>query len=84
MSGLPFYPRHVLGRLHEALQDSPVVLIHGPRQCGKTTLAQLLCSPEHLKGQGWTTSWQSDGPEYTYITFDPALSGQPRPRQWYG
>jgi predicted AAA+ superfamily ATPase len=23
----------------EALRDSPVVLIHGARQCGKTTLA---------------------------------------------
>jgi len=27
-------------RLEEALEDSPVVLIHGPRQSGKTTLAQ--------------------------------------------
>lgn len=27
-------------RLADALADSPVVLIHGPRQCGKTTLAQ--------------------------------------------
>jgi len=26
----------------EALADSPVVLIHGPRQCGKTTLARLI------------------------------------------
>ncbi len=25
----------------EALGDTPVVLIHGPRQCGKTTLAQV-------------------------------------------
>lgn len=33
-------PRLVEGRLIEALADSPVVLIHGPRQCGKTTLAQ--------------------------------------------
>jgi cytidylate kinase len=24
------------------LADSPVVLIHGPRQCGKTTLARLV------------------------------------------
>jgi len=28
--------------LVEALGDSPVVLIHGPRQCGKTTLAQAV------------------------------------------
>jgi predicted AAA+ superfamily ATPase len=33
-------PRLVQPRLLEALEDSPVVLIHGPRQCGKTTLAQ--------------------------------------------
>lgn len=29
-------------RVMEALSDSPVVLIHGPRQCGKTTLARLV------------------------------------------
>jgi predicted AAA+ superfamily ATPase len=34
------FPRYVEPRLVEALEDSPVVLIHGPRQCGKTTLAQ--------------------------------------------
>lgn len=40
--------------LTEALTDSPVVLIHGPRQCGKTTLAQSIGLP---KG-------------YQYFTFD--------------
>jgi hypothetical protein len=34
------YPRLLQPRLEEALDDTPVVLIHGPRQCGKTTLAQ--------------------------------------------
>ena len=33
------YPRFAEPRLLEALADTPVVLIHGPRQCGKTTLA---------------------------------------------
>ncbi|MDE0039341.1 MAG: ATP-binding protein [Gammaproteobacteria bacterium] len=33
------YERHVAPFLQEALQDSPAVLIHGPRQCGKSTLA---------------------------------------------
>jgi hypothetical protein len=36
------HPRLVRARLGEALADSPVVLLHGPRQCGKTTLARIL------------------------------------------
>ncbi|MBK8541602.1 MAG: ATP-binding protein [Ardenticatenia bacterium] len=40
MSADPVYPRFAEPRLIEALADTPVVLIHGPRQCGKTTLAQ--------------------------------------------
>ena len=35
-------PRLVEPRLVEALEDSPAVLIHGPRQSGKTTLAQTI------------------------------------------
>ena len=38
----------------EALSDSPAVLIHGPRQCGKSTLARVVGDPR----------------EYQYITFD--------------
>lgn len=44
-----FYPRHIERHLTETLEDSPVVLIHGPRQCGKTTLAQAVYAPEILK-----------------------------------
>lgn len=36
------YPRYLTPRLREALADTPAVLIHGPRQCGKTTLARLV------------------------------------------
>lgn len=36
------FTRHVESRLREALEDSPVVLIQGPRQCGKTTLARAV------------------------------------------
>lgn len=36
------YPRHLLPRLTEALSDTPVVLLNGPRQAGKTTLAKQL------------------------------------------
>lgn len=50
----PLLPRFAAPRLLEALEDTPVVLVHGPRQCGKTTLAQMLAEP-----QG-----------YSYETFD--------------
>ena len=52
------YPRHLAPRLREALADSPVVLIHGPRQCGKTTLARTI----------------GDAAGYTYFTFDDAVT----------
>jgi hypothetical protein len=42
MVGSDLYARFAEPRLVEALNDSPVVLIHGPRQCGKTTLAKVL------------------------------------------
>ena len=48
------YARFSQNILQEALQDTPVVLIHGSRQSGKTTLAQAI---EHAHG-------------YHYISFD--------------
>lgn len=43
-----FYPRQIKHRLAEALEDSPAMLIHGPRQCGKTTLTQYTYAPGDL------------------------------------
>lgn len=48
------YPRFSETALREALEDTPVVLIHGSRQCGKSTLAQLV----------------GDDLGYRYISFD--------------
>jgi predicted AAA+ superfamily ATPase len=45
-------------RLIEALADTPVVLIHGPRQCGKTTLARMAGDPRR----------------YAYFSFDDAVA----------
>ena len=50
----PIFPRFATARLKEALADTPVVLIHGPRQSGKTTLARSL----------------ERANSYSYITFD--------------
>ncbi len=40
MTPFLLYPRYAEPQLVESLADSPAVLIYGPRQCGKTTLAQ--------------------------------------------
>lgn len=39
------YPRFVSRRIAESMQDTPAILINGPRQAGKTTLAR------HIAGQ---------------------------------
>jgi predicted AAA+ superfamily ATPase len=39
------FPRYAAERLKEALSDTPAVLIHGPRQAGKTTLARAVGDP---------------------------------------
>jgi hypothetical protein len=54
MTDTSFYTRFVQARLGEALADTPVVLVHGPRQCGKSTLARKI----------------GDAEGYAYITFD--------------
>ena len=54
MSESSLYPRFLKERLAEALKDTPVVLVHGPRQCGKTTLAKI----------------QGAELEYEYFSFD--------------
>src|SRR3990167_9196238 len=39
---LPLHPRYIAPLIQEALQDTPVVCLLGPRQSGKTTLARTL------------------------------------------
>lgn len=39
-SPLKLIPRHLTPLLNVSLQDTPAVLVNGPRQCGKTTLVQ--------------------------------------------
>ncbi len=39
------YPRHAARPLADALAYSPAALVHGPRQCGKTTLARSVGGP---------------------------------------
>jgi predicted AAA+ superfamily ATPase len=39
---------NILDSMHRALGRAPVVVLSGPRQCGKTTLARELLSPDSL------------------------------------
>ena len=39
--------RHITEALLDALRDTPVVLLHGPRQCGKSTLARRIAENQH-------------------------------------
>jgi len=39
------FPRYLAARLREAIADTPAVLVHGPRQSGKTTLARSVGEP---------------------------------------
>ncbi|MDY6920971.1 MAG: ATP-binding protein [Pseudomonadota bacterium] len=41
------YPRHLQPKLEEALSDTPVVCVLGPRQVGKSTLCQQLAAERH-------------------------------------
>lgn len=41
------YDRHLKGQILEALGDTPVVLLHGARQSGKSTLAQTLSQQDY-------------------------------------
>ena len=54
MADAALYPRFARARLKDALADTPVVLVHGPRQCGKTTLARAV----------------GDAAGYAYVSFD--------------
>jgi len=54
MKNNDLYPRYLQPQVIGALADSPVVLIHGPRQCGKTTLARQI----------------GDMEGFTYLSFD--------------
>ena len=50
----------------EALEDSPVVLVHGPRQCGKTTFAQSVFPSDG----GCAGSPGAANAAYWYVSFD--------------
>jgi uncharacterized protein len=40
----PLIPRHATKQIATALTDTPVVMVNGPRQCGKTTLVRSLAT----------------------------------------
>lgn len=49
MNTISLYPRRIEPRLADALQDTPVVLLAGPRQAGKTTLVRQVAERQGLR-----------------------------------
>lgn len=42
------YPRFAADRVTTALKDTPVVMVNGPRQCGKTTLVRQFAGKNRI------------------------------------
>lgn len=49
MNMTPFFPRWIDSRIAEAMLDTPVVLLSGPRQSGKTTLVRQVADQKGLR-----------------------------------
>lgn len=60
------YQRAAATRITAALKDTPVVMVNGPRQCGKTTLVQNFVG----EGRGYVTL--DDATQLTAARADPA------------
>jgi len=48
------FKRHSIGLIEEALEDTPVILVNGARQVGKSTLCKQLISDGVFKGESIT------------------------------
>lgn len=63
---MKYINRYSEKKLREALEDTPVVVITGPRQSGKSTLAQ------HIAGEGWGYLTLDDTNTLNVALDDPA------------
>ena len=64
---MTLYERHIRSELETALEDTPVVVINGPRQSGKSTLAQQIAA---VRGARYVTL-DEEGPRQA-ANADPA------------
>ena len=71
MEGLT--PRFVEASLTEACSDTPVVVVQGPRQCGKTTLVQQLDLPYVTLDDGLALDAATSNPEGWLAAYDNRL-----------
>lgn len=64
------YPRYSRHSIEEALSDTPVVFVMGPRQVGKTTLVKSLIGEK--QGNNWTYITLDDQAQFESARADPA------------
>jgi len=63
------YPRYSEFQVKEALSDTPVVFIMGPRQTGKTTLVKTLM--DEMGAEKWTYITLDDQAQFEIAQADP-------------
>ena len=63
------YPRYARHEIKEALSDTPVVFVMGPRQVGKTTLVKSLIGER--QGGSWTYMTLDDQAQFESARSDP-------------
>ena len=63
------YPRYSANNVKEALTDTPVVFVMGPRQVGKTTLVKTLIN--EMNGEDWEYITLDDQTQFEIAQADP-------------
>ena len=54
------HSRHLSASVIDALDNSRAVVLHGPRQSGKTTLAQRIAADRTLEAMAQCDNWPFD------------------------
>ena len=77
MKSESYIHRFIQPRLEAALKDTPVVLVHGPRQCGKTTLVRYVGDELGYSYLSFDDEWDI-AKDYSMYGNDGTVEGDPQ------